>query len=217
MNSSILTLRRRLLVVLTLAAISPLPGLAAPGAHGPNGEHLDQQDVVAVGAARPRVEAKSESFELVANLEAGLLVILVDRYATNAPVLDAQLEVEVGSHKAVATFRPDSGDYVTTDPALIEAIASPGEHALLFTLVTGEDADLLDGTLVNSAYGGAVSAGAGHGQDDHDHDNDNDHDHDHGHELERAALIGGGVLALGLLAVAIRNRRRSTHATKGVK
>ena len=168
MNSSILTLRRRLLVVLTLAAISPLPGLAAPGAHGPNGEHLDQQDVVAVGAARPRVEAKSESFELVANLEAGLLVILVDRYATNAPVLDAQLEVEVGSHKAVATFRPDSGDYVTTDPALIEAIASPGEHALLFTLVTGEDADLLDGTLVNSAYGGAVSAGAGHGQDDHD-------------------------------------------------
>ena len=146
MNPSILNLRRRLLAVLTVAALSPMTGLAAPGAHGPNGEHLDQQPVVAGGGSLPRIEARSESYELVASLEAGQLVIVVDRYETNEPVLGARLEVESGAHKAVAAFRPDSGDYAATDAALLEALAAPGEHALVFTLATDNDADLLDGT-----------------------------------------------------------------------
>ena len=101
-------------------------------------------------AARPvpRVEAKSELFELVANLKPGELSILVDRYETNEPVLGAQLEVESGSLKAIAAFRADKGDYVVTDAALLKALAAPGEHALVFTLMAGKDSDLLDGTLL---------------------------------------------------------------------
>ena len=200
MNPSLLKLRRRLLAVLTVAAMSPLTSLAAPGAHGPNGEHLDQQPVAAGGASLPRVEAKSESYELVASLEAGQLVILIDRYETNQPVLGASLEAESGAPKAVAVFRADSGDYAVTDVALLAALAAPGEHALIFTLATGNDADLLDGTLVNGARAGTVRAGGAPGTDDHGHA--------HGHELERAALIGGGILALGGLAFIAWRRQR---------
>ncbi|HRJ25413.1 MAG TPA: hypothetical protein PLZ11_15815 [Thauera sp.] len=209
MNPSILNLRRRLLAVLTLAAVLPMTSQAAPGAHGPNGEHLDQQPVVTGSVAVPRLEAKSDSYELVASLEAGQLVILVDRYETNEPVLGARLEVESGPHKALAAFRPDSGDYTATDASLLEALASPGEHALVFTLATDNDADLLDGTLVTGPLSGAARAG---GRQDVD-----DHGHAHDHELERAALIGGGVLVLGALAAAAWRCRRTTSLATEVK
>mgnify|MGYP006201511193 CR=1 FL=1 len=152
MNPSILNLRRRLLAVLTVAALAPMTGLAAPGAHGPNGEHLDQQPVVAGGASLPRLEARSESYELVASLEAGQLVIVVDRYETNEPVLGARLEVESGAHKAVAAFRPDSGDYAATDAALLEAL---DEHPPMVLRVAG-DRDAYLATL--AAEGRAATA-----------------------------------------------------------
>ncbi len=209
MNPSILKVRRRLLAVLTVAALSPMTSLAAPGAHGPNGEHLDQQPVVTGGASLPRIEARSEGYELVARLEAGRLVILVDRYETNEPVLGARLEVESGAHKAVAAFRPDSGDYAATDTALLEALAAPGEHALIFTLATDNDADLLDGTLVTGPLARTARAGGGQGGDAHGHA--------HGHEFERAALIGGGALVLGALAGAAWRRRCTSNLATGVK
>jgi hypothetical protein len=175
---------------------------AAPGAHGPNGEHLDEKTQVASSTSSPRVEAKSELFELVANLKPGELSILVDRYESNEPVLGAQLEVESGSLKAVAAFRPDKGDYVVTDAALLKALAALGEHALVFTLMAGKDSDLLDGTLL--VGGTAVAAG------------DDGHSHDDGltpdHGLERAAWTGAAVLGLGLLGLVAWLRQRKRDA-----
>ena len=184
-----------------LVATSAPSAIAAPGAHGPGGEHLDGPATASVGSSRSRVEAKSEAFELVANLRPTELVILIDRYATNEPVLGAQLEVESGAHKAVAAYRAAQGDYVVTDAAMLKALASPGEHAVVFTLVAGADADLLDGTLVSRSA--VTAAGSGHGPDEH------------GHGLERTAWIGGAVLALGLLSGAAwwRQRRREGAAT----
>jgi len=158
------------------------PALAAPGAHGPSGEHLDTPTPMRAASALPRVEAHSEAFELVAELRVTELVIVIDRYESNEPVLGAKLEVESGTHKAVATFRAERGDYVVTDAALLKTLTAPGEHGLVFTLVAGQDSDLLDGTLVNRTGG-----------DDPGHDNDRDH------ALERNAWIGAGVAALGLL------------------
>jgi hypothetical protein len=155
--------RRRILrragvvACLTLACIVVT---AAPGAHGPNGEHLDEKATLSTGAGPPRVEAKSEVFELVASLRGGELTIWVDRYETNEPVLGAMLEVESGAHKALATFRPEAGEYVVTDAALLKSLAVPGEHALVFTLAAGAEADLLDGTLV-IAWAGAGILGLG--------------------------------------------------------
>lgn len=181
---------------------------AAPGAHGPNGEHLDAPTSAAMASTLPRLEAKSEVFELVAELRASELVILVDRFETNEPVLGAKLEVESGGLKAVAAFRAEQGDYAVTDAAMLKALAAPGEHGLVFTLVAGADSDLLDGTLI-AAAGRATAAESDHG---HGHD-----DHGHHHELERAAWIGGGIASLGLLGGIAwwRQRRRAAGAMKG--
>lgn len=193
-----------------LALVAAMPSLAAPGAHGPNGEHLDGPAVVHAASALPRVEAQSEAFELVAELRAGELVIVVDRFETNEPVLGAELEVESGAFRAVAAFRAEQGDYVVTDAALRQTLATPGEHGLVFTLVAGQDSDLLDATLVTAAAAGDGAAtrqtADGHG---HAHDTD-DRGHDHDHALERAAWIGAGVAALGLISGIAwwRQRRR---------
>ncbi|MBL8362240.1 MAG: hypothetical protein JNN18_17245 [Rubrivivax sp.] len=196
-----------------LLVCSKTPLLAAPGAHGPNGEHLDSPSTMRAASALPRVEAKSETFELVAELRAGELTILVDRYESNEPVLGARLEVESGPLKAVAAFRAEQGDYAVTDAAMLKALAAPGEHGLVFTLVAGKDSDLLDGMLVATAARAAASAQDEHG---HAHGGD-DHGHDHDHELERAAWIGAGVAALGLIGGIAwwRQRRREAGKLQG--
>jgi hypothetical protein len=187
----------------TLSFASP----AAPGAHGPDGEHLDGPGNTATGSALPRVDAQSEAFELVAQLRAGELAILIDRFETNEPVLDAKLEVESGALKAVAAFRAEQGDYAVTDAALLKALGAPGEHPLVFTLVAGKDSDLLDGTLV-IADRATAAAGSDHG-----------HDHANGHSpgLERAAWVGAGIAGLGLMSGIAwwRQRRRHGATTRG--
>ena len=207
----------RALSAIALAAlllVANAPALAAPGAHGPNGEHLDGPTTMRAASALPRVEAKSETFELVAELRASELAIVVDRYESNEPVLGAKLEVESGTLKAVAAFRAEQGDYAVTDAALLEALAAPGEHGLVFTLVAGSDSDLLDGALVSAA--GRVATAAA--KDDHGHAHgNNDHGHGHDHELERAAWIGAGVAALGLIGGIAwwRQRRRDAGKPQG--
>ena len=207
----------RALSAMALAAlliVANAPALAAPGAHGPNGEHLDGPTSMRAASALPRVEAKSETFELVAELRASELAIVVDRYESNEPVLGAKLEVESGTLKAVAAFRAEQGDYAVTDAALLKALAAPGEHGLVFTLVAGNDSDLLDGTLVSAA--GRVATAAAKDDHGHTHGND-DHGHGHDHELERAALIGAGVAALGLIGGIAwwRQRRRDAGKPQG--
>ncbi len=200
------------LTALLLAA--HMSAMAGPGAHGPNGEHLDAPTTMGAVASLPRVEANTDTFELVATLQAGKLSILIDRYTTNEPVLGAQLEVESGGVKAKAGFHADQGDYAIEDPKLLALLRTPGEHALVFTLVAGAQSDLLDGTLVSTAHGlAAAAAGAAHG---HSHADD-DHGHDHAHELERAAWIGAGVATLGLIGGIAwwRQRRQGNHPLQG--
>lgn len=206
----------RALSAMALAAVllaANVPAIAGPGAHGPNGEHLDAPTMMTAASALPRIEAKSETFELVAELRAGELAIVVDRYESNEPVLDAKLEVESGSLKAVAAFRAEQGDYAVTDAGMLKALSAPGEHALVFTLVAGQDSDLLDGTLVNAAGGRAAAAAGG----DHGHDHDGD-DHGHDHDLERAVWIGASVAALGLTGGIVwwRQRRRAGKLQGGL-
>lgn len=175
---------------LALAMVSG-GALAAIGAHGPNGEHLDAPVQQGSASAVPKLQAKSELFELVATLGGGELSILIDRYDTNEPVLGATVEVESGALKAAAKFQGDHGDYAVDDPALLQALAQPGEHALVFTVAAGPQADLLDGTL-HIAAAHAVDA-----------------DHDHEALLTpRNAVIGGVLLLLGAAAAFILVRRR---------
>ena len=163
-------------------------GGGGPG--GPGGEHLDgPAPVLSAGNSVPRVEAKSELFELVARIEGGALSILVDRYDTNEPVLDASVEVEAGPMKEKATFRREQGDYAVANPAFVKLLASPGSHALVFTVSAGKDSDLLEGAMQVS--GAEANGGT----------------HTHGSYGTLAAWIAAALVVLGAIAMFIRYRR----------
>jgi hypothetical protein len=175
------------LYLLLIALFAAVSAQAAPGAHGPNGEHLDGQAATATsGGSTPRVETFSEAFELVGHLSGGELSVLIDRYATNEPVLKGQLEVEYKNLKAKATFHPDLGDYAIDDEKLLKALSVPGKHALLFTLVAGDESDLLEGTLEVAAA---------------------EQEHGHAHTPVWQWLIGATLLAAIILAAVIARTR----------
>lgn len=195
------------LAVLALLSLLSLPSFASPGAHGPNGEHLDTPNSAgAGGAASPRLETKTEQFELVASLAGGELSILIDRFETNEPLLNALVEVESGGLKAKARFHADIGDYAVDDEAMLKLLGKPGSHALVITVIAGKESDLLDGTLnvLN-----AVADGAAHG-----HGHDGVHDEAHGQGWGATAKWLGGVLALGLLVAFVLRKRSGSFAFK---
>ena len=146
-------------------AVSALPLQAGPGAHGPNGEHLDSPaPATSRASTSPRFEASTEAFEMVGRLEGGELALFINRFETNEPVLDAQVELESGALKVKAPFLAEHGTYSVADAAFLKALAEPGPHPLVITVVAGNDADLLEATLTGA--GPAAVAVAEHGHDD---------------------------------------------------
>lgn len=175
--------------------------VAAPGAHGPNGEHLDAP----VGAqvrtdTAPRIDTFTESFELVGHLRGGELSILIDRYETNEPVLNGKLEVEFNGLKAPAKFHADHGDYAIDDANFLKALAKPGTHSLIFTLAAGEESDFFEGTLEVKA----ADQVDGHSNGD---------SHGDAFSLGKWA-IGTALLSILLVALVILTLRRKTVSGK---
>lgn len=97
----------------------------------------------ATPTAIPVVVAESDDFEIVGRLEENAFIFFVDRSQTNAPVLAATLEVEQGDKKTVARFRAESGDYLIDDAGFLARFVQPASYPLSFTLLAGEESDLL--------------------------------------------------------------------------
>jgi len=172
------------------------PTHAAPGAHGPNGEHLDAPAQGSSGSGNaPRFEAKTETFEMVGKLQGGELSILINRFETNEPVLEATVELETGNVKAKAPFHSDLGDYSVDDKAFLDAISKPGQHSLVIMVVAGQDSDLLEATLSVAADTAQTP-----------------HDHPHAWWESRSALYGALCLAAVVLVAAMLLRRRRPAA-----
>ena len=68
--------------------------------------------------------------------------LFLDKFATNEPVTDAEIEILAGADSVKAEPRPD-GSYRATVPAL----ATPGRHPLVFSIRHASGEDLLEGTL----------------------------------------------------------------------
>jgi membrane fusion protein, heavy metal efflux system len=102
----------------------------------------------------PRVDASSTLFELIGVSREGRLTLYLDRFITNEPVKDADIEVETPKGAVKATPNPD-GTY-----ALDAAFAAKGEkHDLIFTVTAAGDVDVLTGVLTIPAdVGGAPTA-----------------------------------------------------------
>jgi len=192
MMNRILAMNNRML----LAAVALGFGmtLAIPPAQAGAGHDHGEAPAASTGTPVPGVTAVSESFELVGRLLHDELSILVDRHASNEPVLDASLTVEVAGRSAVAAFHADNGDYSLTDAAILGQLRQAGSKPLTFTLIAGEESDLLSGEL-----------------DVHDEADNAASQHGHGWQ-EYALWSAAGVAGLAILVALGRRLRNARHA-----
>ena len=153
---------------------------AGPG-HG-------DEPATAAGTTSPRITSHSELFELVGVVDKGEMTIFLDRYATNEPVKDAKIELEIGNVKGVAAVQAD-GSYLFKN----DVLAKPGELAVSFTVLAGKDADLMAGDLK-----------IGNPVDNHADDVASKP------WLRWAAYAGGAVLLIAIAAAVLRRRKRTT-------
>jgi hypothetical protein len=101
-------------------------------------------------AGHPRHGAQRD-FDLVAAMDGAQMLLWLDRGSDNAPVTDAQIEVEAGAWKGVA--RPAGDGSYRVDAA---GLTRPGSHQLVFTVQAGSALDLLPATLVLPAEAGST-------------------------------------------------------------
>ncbi len=135
---------KQIKVVLLLAAIVVLPVWA--GGDSSDGHSHATPTPMLTTAIAPRASGASEEFEVVAVLEGKRLVVYLDRFATNAPVVGAKVEVEGAGLKGLAR-EINPGTY-----AIDVATAIPAaKHPLTFAVETADTADLLTATLDISA------------------------------------------------------------------
>ena len=156
-------------------------------------------------ATMPRAEAASDLFELVVVSRGGELILYVDRFASNEPVLGAQIQVETPAGSIEARARPE-GTYVATAPWA----ATPGRYGLIFTVSENATADVLSVSLEIPSGGisgnqtpspSFISTALANGIKERLARNDP--------AILLAAL--GGFL-VGILAMALLHRRRSNRA-----
>jgi membrane fusion protein, heavy metal efflux system len=174
-----------LLFALALTVTAAVPAWAGPG-H----DHGDAP-AAAVGSASPRVAANSDLFEAVGIVQGKTMTIYLDRYTDNTPVVDAKIEVDLGSVKVMAAAQADGTYLISSD-----LLAKLGSLPVTMTVTAGEDVDLLAGDLV---IGPA---------DDHAHGASSTTALPGDKRLWWAAGGGLGVLAAAALALAWRGKRR---------
>ena len=155
-------------------------------AHGGE-DHGDGAAPAMAADLAPRAAAHSEEFELVAVLAQGRLTLYLDRYADNAPVPDAEIEIESGAFKAVAK-QVAPGVYEAPG----DAFARAGQYPLTFSVQAGESADLLSATLeLNGAAAGV----------------------DHAHTRSEWAIwaAAAALLLAGVALLVLRRRKHHKH------
>lgn len=132
---------KRLIALFGLAVV---PLAFVPSAAWPHGgeDHGDAPASTAPADIAPRAVAQSEDFELTAVRTGGRLMVYLDRYADNAPVAGAVVEVESGAFKAVAK-EAEPGLYAVPG----DAFAKPARYPLTISIQAGDTADLLAATL----------------------------------------------------------------------
>lgn len=166
------------LAALSLAAL--LLGAGMPALAGEGHDHGDAAPA-ATGKALPRFAAVSETFELVGVLDGKQVTLYLDRFADNAPVRGAQIELEIAGAKLKAQAHGDDAYEV-----VLKEAPKPGVLPITATVTAGSEVDLLAGEL-----------------DLHEAVHADEPAHEHSWK-EYAGWAAGGLVALAVLAFGAR-------------
>jgi hypothetical protein len=141
----------RLFAVLAVALFSALD-FSQAHAHGDDDHGASK--AAPAGISSPRFAAQSDLFELVGSVDGRVMTLYLDRFADNAPITDAGIDIEIGKTKIQATPSADGSYRASSD-----LLAQHGTLALVITVTSGEDVDLLAADLqLPSAHTDAGSA-----------------------------------------------------------
>lgn len=97
----------------------------------------------AAEATRPSFEAHSELFELVGRIKDSRLTLTLDRWASNEPVSNAQIELDLNGKTLIAEAQADGTYLLDAAP-----FATPATYPLTITITAGEESDLLAADFV---------------------------------------------------------------------
>ena len=162
--------------LLALTILAAVPAVAGEGHdHG-------ETPATAAGTALPRFSAVSDLFELVGVVNGRQVTLYLDHAASNAPVTDAKLDLEVGGLKLALKPRAP-GEFEAT----LAAALKPGVTPVTATVTTPTESDLLAGEI--DVHGLPLDAAQA----------------DAAHEYswkEYAGWALGGIVALGVLLAA---------------
>jgi hypothetical protein len=131
-----------------LAALSLAALLLGTGMRAIAGDGHDHGDAApaATGTALPRFAAVSETFELVGVLDGKQVTLYLDRFADNAPVRGAQIELDIAGVKFKAEASKGQQGEDTYQVTLKDA-PKPGVLPITATVTAGTEVDLLAGEL----------------------------------------------------------------------
>ncbi|MBI5335796.1 MAG: hypothetical protein HZB72_14625 [Burkholderiales bacterium] len=155
----------------------------------------------AAPGADARIEAQTESFELLVQAQGPRLTLYLDRYADNVPVTDARIELDAGGSSVAVKAQPD-GSYAAELPDGARRTTLP----LTVVVTAGETSDLL--ALELPAQPAASASAADANADGAPPDRD----------VTPAAVLRGLLVAAGLIALtawalrALGRRRHTLHA-----
>jgi hypothetical protein len=173
------------LLISILASFIPL------AVHADAGHDHGDEAPAAADSASLRFAAASEAFELVGVLNGKQLTLYLDHAATNAPVKDAQLELEFGTEKLKAEPHAE-GEFEAT----LAQAPKAGVIPIAATVTAGAKTDLLAGEL-----------------DLHD---DHAEEEDHAHDWKDYTLWGAaGLLVLALAVPGVRRLNRRNIRSGG--
>lgn len=154
--------------------------LSAPGAHGPNGEHLDMDHQKQL-SENPKFENFTEAFELLGEVLPERVHLYLHDFSSNMPVSDATVELEIGELSAEALYDATVRHYIVNDSAVVSRLNQPGEHEIVITIFTEDNGDLLAASLLTPQP---------HTDSEYE---------DHHHELEwTVALLSSALLVAGV-------------------
>ena len=134
----------------------------------------------------------SETFELVGVLDGKQVTLYLDRFADNAPVRGAQIELEIAGAKFKAEAHGDDAYEV-----VLKEVPKPGVLPITATVTAGAEVDLLAGEL-----------------DLHEAAHTDEPAHEHSWK-EFAGWAAGGLAVLAVLVFGVRRLMAVRHVRAG--